>query len=105
MLRLREIRKSNNMTMKELGNLLHLTESAISLYETGKNKPDYETLLKISKIFNVSVDYLIGNTNAESQKPNTIKVIGKSGNLEEIEFTEEEIQAFKTLFKEKFNKK
>lgn len=59
--RIRELRKQNDMTMKQLGEKLGLGESTISQYETGKREPDIKTLLKISECFNVSVDYLLGN--------------------------------------------
>lgn len=45
--------------MKQLGELVGVSESTISLYETGKREADYETMLKIAEVFNVSLDYLI----------------------------------------------
>ena len=60
MLKLRELRKKTNMTMKELGAALGLAESTISQYETGKRQPDYETLLRLGEFFGVSIDYLLG---------------------------------------------
>lgn len=58
--RLKDLRKEKQLTMKELGQKLDLAESTISLYESGKREPDYQTLLKIADFFNVSVDYLLG---------------------------------------------
>lgn len=60
MLKLRELRKKCGLTMKELGIEIGVAESTISQYETGKRQPDYETLLKLSEYFGVSVDYLLG---------------------------------------------
>ena len=65
MLRLREIRKSRNTTMKKLGSELGLAESTISLYESGKRQPDFETVLKLADYFGVSVDYLLGRDTKE----------------------------------------
>ena len=59
-LRIREIRKRCGLTQKELAEGIGSSESAISQYENGKRQPDYETLLKISDYFGVSVDYLLG---------------------------------------------
>ena len=59
--RIRELRKQNNLTMKQLGEKLGLGESTISQYETGKREPDLKTLVKISECFHVSVDYLLGH--------------------------------------------
>ena len=63
--RIRELRKQNDMTMKQLGEKLGLGESTISQYETGKREPDIKTLLKISECFNVSVDYLMTGKDME----------------------------------------
>lgn len=41
---------------------LNVSQATISAYETGERTPDIETLLHISSFFNVSVDYLLGNS-------------------------------------------
>lgn len=61
MFMLRAIRRANRLTMKELGEAVGVSESAISQYETGKREADYQTLLRIANYFNVSTDYLLGN--------------------------------------------
>lgn len=58
--RIRELRKSRNMTMKQLGAIVEMAESTISQYETGKREPDNETLLKLGEFFGVPVSYLLG---------------------------------------------
>lgn len=69
MLRLRELRKRCDLTMKEFGSRFGLAESTISQYETGKRQPDYEQLLKFSEYFGVSVDYLLGNDETKKESP------------------------------------
>lgn len=59
---LRILRKNKNLTQAQLGNALNLENSTISSYERNKIMPSSDVLLKIAKYFNVSVDYLIGNT-------------------------------------------
>lgn len=59
MTKLKELRKEHNLSMKELGKILGLSESTISLYEAGKREPDIKTLIKIADYFNVSVDVLL----------------------------------------------
>lgn len=56
---LRELRRRNGMTMKQLGEEVGVAESTISLYENGKREADYETMLKIAEVFGVSLDYLL----------------------------------------------
>lgn len=60
MLQIKALRKQNNITMKQLGEIIGVAESTISLYENGKRQADYETLKIIAKFFNVSTDYLLG---------------------------------------------
>ena len=51
--------------MKQLGERVGVTESAIGMYETGKRKPSYEMLLRLSEELGVSVDDLM----SENKKP------------------------------------
>lgn len=57
---LKEIRRKKALTMKQLGSMIGVAESTISLYESGKRQPDNETLLKLADALNVSIDYLLG---------------------------------------------
>ena len=68
--RIRELRKSRNMTMKQLGEVLGVAESTISQYETGKRQADNETLLRLGEFFDVTVGYLLG---AETEKALTLE--------------------------------
>ena len=58
--RIRELRKENKMTMKQLGEIIGVAESTISQYETGKREPDNEMLLRLAEHFGVTVDFLLG---------------------------------------------
>lgn len=57
-----ELRKKRHMTQTALALKLNVTQNMISFYESGKNEPSINTLTEMSKIFNVSVDYIIGNS-------------------------------------------
>ncbi len=61
--RLKELRKLRGLNQKTVGSILGLSDKTISAYENGRNTPNFETLVKISKLFKVSVDYLIGASN------------------------------------------
>ena len=69
--RIREVRKSRGLTMKELGKMVGCSESTISVYETGKHEPDNQMLLKLSEVLDASIDYLLGKTeeNKETNAP------------------------------------
>lgn len=60
--RIRQLRLENKLTAKKLGNIFKVSESTISLYESGKRTPNKDLLIKMSDYFNVSTDYLLGKT-------------------------------------------
>ena len=57
---LRELRKDNGMTQADLAQKLSFSPLTISAYERGRSVPDDSTKVKIARIFNVSLDYLLG---------------------------------------------
>lgn len=59
---LRRLRKESNLTQGQLGEKLDYGYTAISNYESGRNEPSINDLIKLSRIFNVSIDYLVGNS-------------------------------------------
>lgn len=56
---LREIRKSRDITMKELGAMVGVTEAAIGNYETERRGITYEMLLKLSEALDCAVTDII----------------------------------------------
>ncbi len=58
--RLRQLRKSRNISQQKLGAYLNYGYTAIANYESGRNEPSFDTLMKIATFFDVTVDYLIG---------------------------------------------
>ncbi|HBV95549.1 MAG: hypothetical protein JL50_09670 [Peptococcaceae bacterium BICA1-7] len=62
-IRLKELRTEKDISQEELGLIMSLSKSTISLYESGKREPDYETLKKLADYFGCSTDYLLGKTN------------------------------------------
>lgn len=58
--RLKELRKSKQITQKELAESIDLVKSSISAYEKDLKYPSIDVLIKLSNYFNVSCDYLLG---------------------------------------------
>lgn len=54
-----ELRKSKNMTQKELADILEIDQSMMSFIENGKRKCPEHILHKLTEIFDVSVDYIL----------------------------------------------
>ncbi len=65
--RIKELRKEKVITMKRLGEIIGVSEGAVSQYENGKRQPDYDILKKIADFFNVTTDYLLGRTDNPHQ--------------------------------------
>lgn len=64
--RIRNLREDHDLTQKELSLMIGLTPKMISFYENNQRTPPLDILLKLAKIFEVSVDYLIGYAPAEN---------------------------------------
>lgn len=53
--RLKYLRMQDGLTQTELGNALEIAKSTISMYESGKREPDFETIEKFADYFNVDM--------------------------------------------------
>lgn len=62
---LQELRKDNKLTQSDLAKKLITTQRTISNWESGRNEPPYDMLIKYAKLFNVSTDYILGLTDIE----------------------------------------
>jgi transcriptional regulator with XRE-family HTH domain len=63
------LRKREGYSQQELSEKLSVSRSAISMYESGKREPDYETLEELADFFNVNMSTLLGKTDIETIKP------------------------------------
>ena len=61
--RLKQLRENTGITQDDLAKLLNLTQSTIAYYESGRKMPTLENTILIAKIFNTSLDYLVGISN------------------------------------------
>lgn len=60
--RIKILREELNMTQQELADKLDGAKSTVAMYEKGDRKPSMEVLLKLSDIFNCSIDYILGKS-------------------------------------------
>lgn len=70
---IRQLRKENNWTQKQLADKLHVGKSTISNYETGYSEPDIETQSILADLFNVSLDEL---NNRQTKEVFKVPVLG-----------------------------
>ena len=67
--RLRDLREDHDMNQTQLAKLLGMSQTGYSKYETGENDIPTAVLIKLAKIYNTSVDYLLGLTDEEEPYP------------------------------------
>lgn len=71
-IRLIELRKARGMTQGQLAEAIQISRQSISEWERGSSKPTQDNLLRLSELYGVSVDYLMGREEPaapEEEKP------------------------------------
>jgi len=56
---LKTLRKKNNLTQEDLANSLSVSRQAICMWERNERTPKVSVLTKVSKVFGVSLDYMV----------------------------------------------
>lgn len=67
MKKLRLLREANNLTQKQMANILNVTQKTVSTYENGLTEPDISTMIKIADFFDVSLDYLLDRKTTKTE--------------------------------------
>ena len=60
--RLKELRLENNLTQVDISKLLNMSKMAVSHWEKGNSEPSIEQLKILARLFDVTIDYLVGFT-------------------------------------------
>ncbi len=77
--RLKELRKEKNMTQVQLAEALGVSKGTIAMWEIGKREPNFETLDRLSYIFDKRIDYILGYSNDASSPQPTEEDIDQLG--------------------------
>lgn len=80
--RLAEARLQKGYTQQQIAEFLGCNRATVTNYENGKRTPDIDTIVKLAKLYEVSADYLLGLSNAESTDKD-IQFISKRTGLNE----------------------
>ena len=64
--RIKELRKEFGFTQQDLANKLNCSKSIIGLYESELRKPSMEILIKLSRVFDCNIEYLLGVSDVRS---------------------------------------
>lgn len=67
--RFKKLRLESGLTQEELAEKIGLSKTAVSAYERGVSKPRFDAIDSLAEFFNVSINYLLGNTNERSPYP------------------------------------
>lgn len=65
--RFKYIRTKNGYTQQQMANLFNVTRPCICYWENGKRVPDYLKLVEICRFFDISSDYLLGVSDADTK--------------------------------------
>lgn len=91
--RIKKLRMDRNLTLDGLAKALNINKSRIGMWENNGTVPRDDILIQLSKYFNVSIDYLLGNEKMEDKEPDSERLqylqrgLGKldEGRLEKAE--------------------
>lgn len=106
--RLKELRKQAHLTQVEFAKRLGIGQSSYADWERGKKKPTQENLVKIAQVLNVSIDYLVGNSEEKSNDLDNVELLfrmnSKGLSKEEKEIFKKELIEFMEERKKAFGK-
>ena len=61
--RLRDLREDHDWKKVTVAKMLNMSQTGYSKYETGENDIPTAILIQLARIYNTSIDYLLGQTN------------------------------------------
>jgi len=77
--RLKQLRKKNGMTQTDLAKTLGVSGGTVAMWETGKRKPQFETLNRLCELFNTDLSFLNGSTDTAAPEMRTEEEIEQLG--------------------------
>lgn len=77
--RLTQLREEKGISKKEAANALDIPYTTYLNYENDIREPNSDTLIKIAKLYNVSIDYLLGMSNVKTQEIDVKQICEKTG--------------------------
>lgn len=65
--RIRDLREDRDLNQTQVAKILGMSQTGYSKYETGENDVPTTILIKLSSLYGVSVDYILGLTDKKEQ--------------------------------------
>lgn len=72
-MRLRDLREDNDLTQKQVAEILFIKQNTYSQYETGERQIPIPLLMRLAEYYGVSTDYILELTNVPTPYPNKCK--------------------------------
>lgn len=69
--RIRDLREDRDLNQTQIAKMLGMSQTGYSKYETGENDIPTWVLIKLSRFYNTSIDYLLGETEEKKPYPKT----------------------------------
>lgn len=83
--RIKKLRVDRGYSMEELAQIIGTTKSSVNMWENGGSIPRDNILIELSSVFDVSIDYLLGNEKMEEKIPENKKLHYIQRNLEKLD--------------------
>lgn len=95
--RIKELRIEKGLLQSDIAKYIKKSERIVGFYESGERDPNTDTLLKLSELFDVSIDYILGKSNFKNYKKIELDAIDVAFAKGIKELTKENQQTLKNL--------
>lgn len=104
-----ELRKNKNLSQEEVAEKLNVTRQTVSKWETNQSTPDFDKIIPLCELFEISTDELLrgkkSESRAEENDTNTLEKQEDNTELKDDTKTEENIKSENIMTKEEKEKK
>lgn len=91
-----ELRKANNLSQEQLAEKVNVSRQSISKWESGETVPEIERVIELSKVFNVSTDYLLLSSEVEELTIRTEQLEKQQENFR-VEAQKQQVRNYRIL--------
>ena len=70
---IKNLREDHDLNQTDIASILHVSQRSYSHYEKGTRGIPIDILIQLSRHYNVSIDYLVGETDVKKRYPKTKK--------------------------------
>ena len=91
-----ELRKANGMSQEQLAEKIGVSRQSISKWESGDSTPEMERLVELSRVFEVSTDYLLKPSEVDELTIRTERLEKRQDNLQ-LKVQKEQVKSIRIL--------